>query len=35
QRPTLPPRRTLLLCSWSGERRRGKVYVVRIKVESI
>ncbi|MET3124885.1 hypothetical protein AAKU67_004511, partial [Oxalobacteraceae bacterium GrIS 2.11] len=31
QRPTLPPRRTLLLCSWSGERRRGKVYVVRIK----
>jgi hypothetical protein len=23
---TLPPRRTLLLYSWSGERRRGKVF---------
>ena len=25
-KPTFPPRRTLLLCTWSGERRRGKVY---------
>jgi hypothetical protein len=26
--PTFPPRRTLLPCTWGGERRRGKVYVV-------
>ena len=25
-KPTFPPRRTLLLYIWSGERRRGKVY---------
>jgi hypothetical protein len=25
-KPTFPPRRTLLLCTRSGERRRGKVY---------
>ena len=24
--PTLPPRRSLLLCTGSGDRRRGKVY---------
>jgi hypothetical protein len=24
--PTLPPRRSLLLCTLSGDRRRGKVY---------